>query len=58
MELGFDVRFSFPGGFKRIKLILILASRKGGARVERTSLDGAVLIHNYGAGGAGYQASW
>jgi len=33
-------------------------SRKGGARVERTVLDGAVLIHNYGAGGAGYQASW
>ncbi|KAL3417184.1 d-amino acid [Phlyctema vagabunda] len=33
-------------------------SRKGGARIERTSLDDVTVIHNYGAGGAGYQASW
>jgi len=32
--------------------------RKGGARIERTILDREVLIHNYGSGGAGYQASW
>jgi D-amino-acid oxidase len=36
-------------------------SREGGARVERTSiqLDGGrsgVLVHNYGAGGTGFQA--
>lgn len=36
-------------------------SREGGARVERTSieLDGSrnrVLVHNYGAGGTGFQA--
>jgi glycine/D-amino acid oxidase-like deaminating enzyme len=33
-------------------------SRKGGARVERQILDGRTVVHNYGAGGAGYQASW
>ncbi|KAI9742604.1 MAG: hypothetical protein M1818_003745 [Claussenomyces sp. TS43310] len=32
--------------------------RKGGARIEREHVDGALVIHNYGAGGAGYQASW
>lgn len=36
-------------------------SREGGARVERTSiqLDGSrsgILVHNYGAGGTGFQA--
>ncbi|KAH6696928.1 hypothetical protein F5X68DRAFT_219350 [Plectosphaerella plurivora] len=37
-------------------------SREGGARVERAQLvvDGArrVLVHNYGAGGTGYQAGY
>ncbi|PMD35686.1 putative D-amino acid oxidase [Hyaloscypha variabilis F] len=33
-------------------------SRKGGARVEREIISDVVVIHNYGAGGAGYQASW
>jgi D-amino-acid oxidase len=33
-------------------------SRKGGARVERQAMDGKTVVHNYGAGGAGYQASW
>lgn len=33
--------------------------RKGGARIEREVLGcGTVVVHNYGAGGAGYQASW
>jgi hypothetical protein len=36
-------------------------SREGGARVERTSmqLEGSrngILVHNYGAGGTGFQA--
>ncbi|THX52632.1 putative D-amino acid oxidase [Aureobasidium pullulans] len=33
-------------------------SRKGGARLERESFAEHLVIHNYGAGGAGYQASW
>ncbi|KAG9590657.1 putative D-amino acid oxidase, partial [Aureobasidium melanogenum] len=33
-------------------------SRKGGARLEREKFDEHLVIHNYGAGGAGYQASW
>lgn len=33
-------------------------SRKGGARIERQVMDGRTVVHNYGAGGAGYQASW
>jgi len=36
----------------------MIASRKGGARIEREVIGNAVIIHNYGAGGAGYQASW
>jgi D-amino-acid oxidase len=34
------------------------ASRRGGARVEREKVGTKVVIHNYGAGGAGYQSSW
>ncbi len=37
-------------------------SREGGARIERTdiSIDGVkkVLVHNYGAGGTGFQAGY
>lgn len=33
-------------------------SRKGGARIERDDRAGRKVVHNYGAGGAGYQASW
>ncbi|KAF8858365.1 FAD dependent oxidoreductase [Acephala macrosclerotiorum] len=33
-------------------------SRKGGARLEREKMGKTWVIHNYGAGGAGYQASW
>lgn len=33
-------------------------SRKGGARVEKEVISGRTVIHNYGVGGAGYQASW
>ncbi|KUJ12415.1 putative D-amino acid oxidase [Mollisia scopiformis] len=33
-------------------------SRKGGPRLERESMGKTMVIHNYGAGGAGYQASW
>ncbi|KAI9054274.1 hypothetical protein LZ554_001442 [Drepanopeziza brunnea f. sp. 'monogermtubi'] len=33
-------------------------SRKGGPRLEKELIGGGVVIHNYGAAGAGYQASW
>ncbi|KAJ9157712.1 putative D-amino acid oxidase [Pleurostoma richardsiae] len=33
-------------------------SRKGGPRVEPETIDGKLVVHNYGAGGAGYQSSW
>lgn len=34
-------------------------SRKGGPRMEvEKSDDGLLVVHNYGASGAGYQASW
>eukprot|EP00996_Jenningsia_fusiforme_P001453 NODE_2335_length_1227_cov_41.479626_g2129_i0.p1 GENE.NODE_2335_length_1227_cov_41.479626_g2129_i0~~NODE_2335_length_1227_cov_41.479626_g2129_i0.p1 ORF type:complete len:267 (-),score=1.54 NODE_2335_length_1227_cov_41.479626_g2129_i0:71-871(-) len=32
--------------------------RTGGARIERQMLGDKLIIHNYGASGAGYQASW
>ncbi|RAO68313.1 uncharacterized protein BHQ10_004325 [Talaromyces amestolkiae] len=33
-------------------------SRDGGARVDIEDRKGTWLVHNYGAGGAGYQSSW
>lgn len=39
-------------------LIVTTASRKGGARIERELIGDRLVIHNYGAGGTGYQASW
>ncbi|USP79390.1 D-amino-acid oxidase [Curvularia clavata] len=33
-------------------------AREGGPRVESEMLDGKLVIHNYGAGGVGFQASW
>ncbi|KAE8453321.1 hypothetical protein EG329_011388 [Mollisiaceae sp. DMI_Dod_QoI] len=33
-------------------------SRKGGPRIELEKIGEALVVHNYGAGGAGYQASW
>ncbi|KAF4120837.1 FAD dependent oxidoreductase [Geosmithia morbida] len=33
-------------------------SRKGGIRLESETIDGHLIIHNYGAGGTGYQSSW
>jgi hypothetical protein len=38
--------------------MVMVASRRNGARIEREDVDGAKVIHNYGAGGAGYQSSW
>ncbi|KIW00468.1 uncharacterized protein PV09_07992 [Verruconis gallopava] len=32
--------------------------REGGTRVERECIDGIQVVHNYGAGGAGYQSSY
>ncbi|SCV57853.1 related to D-amino-acid oxidase [Fusarium fujikuroi] len=32
--------------------------REGGPRVESEIRDGKMIIHNYGAGGVGFQASW
>jgi hypothetical protein len=40
------------------KLTLLAASREGGAHIEKEQRHGKWLIHNYGAGGTGYQASW
>jgi D-amino-acid oxidase len=32
--------------------------REGGTRIEREGIDGIQVVHNYGAGGAGYQSSY
>ena len=37
---------------------LCLAGREGGARIESEHMNGRFVIHNYGAGGTGFQASW
>ncbi|KAL3489803.1 hypothetical protein BJX62DRAFT_226348 [Aspergillus germanicus] len=31
--------------------------REGGTRIEKEKIDGVWVVHNYGAGGAGYQSS-
>lgn len=36
----------------------IIAVREGGARIEAERIDGKLVIHNYGAGGTGFQAGW
>lgn len=51
---GMEVLAAFAG---------LRPSREGGARVERTSvhIDGSrtgTLVHNYGAGGTGFQAGF
>ncbi|KAJ6039355.1 hypothetical protein N7444_008260 [Penicillium canescens] len=33
-------------------------SRIEGPRVDSETIDGSLVIHNYGAGGTGYQSSW
>ncbi|MCJ1383801.1 hypothetical protein MMC17_006915 [Xylographa soralifera] len=33
-------------------------ARHGGARVEKSKVDGTWVVHNYGHGGAGYQSSY
>lgn len=42
----------------RTDLNNVVASRDGGARVDIEDRNGTWLVHNYGAGGAGYQSSW
>lgn len=32
--------------------------REGGTRIEKEKIDGMWVVHNYGAGGAGYQSSY
>lgn len=32
--------------------------RHGGTRIEKERIDGTWVVHNYGAGGAGYQSSY
>jgi D-amino-acid oxidase len=32
--------------------------REGGTRIEKERIDGTWVVHNYGAGGAGYQSSY
>jgi D-amino-acid oxidase len=49
---GMEVLAAFAG---------LRPSREGGARVERTSIElggsrRGILVHNYGAGGTGFQA--
>lgn len=39
-------------------LIQIIAGREGGARIEPEMIEDRLVIHNYGAGGTGFQASW
>ncbi len=55
-ELGkseYEILASFAG---------MRPSREGGARVERDGIDVAgekrILVHNYGAGGTGFQAGY
>jgi hypothetical protein len=40
------------------ELTQVVAGREGGARVEAEIIGGKLVIHNYGAGGTGFQASW
>lgn len=32
--------------------------REGGTRIEKDNVDGVAIVHNYGHGGFGYQASF
>jgi D-amino-acid oxidase len=32
--------------------------REGGTRIEKEKIEGVWVVHNYGAGGAGYQSSY
>ncbi|KAK7219722.1 hypothetical protein V2G26_007725 [Clonostachys chloroleuca] len=32
--------------------------REGGARIAPETINGRLVIHNYGAGGTGFQAGW
>ncbi len=41
-----------------LRLISSTATRVGGSRVELEKRGGKLLIHNYGAGAAGFQSSW
>jgi hypothetical protein len=34
------------------------AGREGGARIEKEKINDRFVIHSYGAGGTGFQASW
>jgi hypothetical protein len=34
------------------------AGREGGARIAPETINGRLVIHNYGAGGTGFQAGW
>ncbi|KAI1073482.1 putative D-amino acid oxidase [Whalleya microplaca] len=48
-----------PEGLKVVyHAVGLRPSRKGGSRVEPETIDGKLVIHNYGAGGTGYQSSW
>ncbi|KAK1473843.1 FAD dependent oxidoreductase [Colletotrichum tamarilloi] len=48
-----------PGDLKIIKHgVGLRPNRKGGPRIEVEKRDEGLVVHNYGASGAGYQASW
>jgi len=54
MELDLDVSFESANS---ARFADIHHNKPKGWRANR-KLGGTVVIHNYGAGGAGYQASW
>jgi hypothetical protein len=46
-------------GVWEVMLTVLVASRKGGIRVELEKwATGVPVVHNYGHAGAGYQSSW
>ncbi|KAJ5128920.1 hypothetical protein N7526_007086 [Penicillium atrosanguineum] len=48
-----------PEGLKILKHgVGLRPRREGGARIESEYFDQKLVIHNYGAGGTGFQASW
>lgn len=55
--VGLRREFDSSGG-SDVEADSATASRKGGARLERERFGERLVVHNYGAGGAGYQASW
>ena len=59
MELDSGVSdLAIPSGVFELTSVPLVAGREGGARIEAEHIDNKLIIHNYGAGGTGFQASW